>query len=79
MHEGRFILGHKETASDGPLETRLAGSHPLPRRDRLTARQVAQHRTGLTSRAMSANDIAACFVGTFLGLVAAALLIAVLG
>jgi hypothetical protein len=28
---------------------------------------------------MSANDIAACFIGTFLGLVAAALLIAVLG
>ena len=40
--EGRFNPRDKETAADGPLETRLTGSHPLSRRYRLTARQVAQ-------------------------------------
>jgi putative Ca2+/H+ antiporter (TMEM165/GDT1 family) len=36
-------------------------------------------KTDSASLAMSASDVVACFIGTFLGLVAAALLIAVLG
>ena len=47
------------------------------------ARQVAKGMLplgrGLASRAMSTSDRLACLVGAFFGLVAAALLIAVLG
>jgi hypothetical protein len=80
--EGRLKPGDKKTAADGPPETRLTGN-PLPTLP-LTARQVAQKKilplgADLASRAMSAHDVAACFIDTFLGLVAAALLIAVLG
>jgi hypothetical protein len=40
---------------------------------------VSEKKRDLGSPAMSASHVAACFIGTFLGLVAAALLIAVLG
>jgi hypothetical protein len=77
--EGRFKPGDKKTAADGPPETRLTGSHPpfptLPAHGP-SGRAASD---GFGKAAMSANDVAACFIGTFLGLVAAALLIAVLG
>jgi hypothetical protein len=88
--EGRFTLGHKESAADGPLETGTRDKpFPTKKFSPLTARQFAQDisgrfrvsekKTDLASPAMSASEVAACFIGTFLGLVAAALLIAVLG
>ena len=71
-----------------PFETKLTVHAPLPKGQPLTARHVAQDirrptgvrkRAGLASRAMSTRDLLACFIGAFFGLVAAALLIAVLG
>jgi hypothetical protein len=50
MHEGRFILGHKEIASDGRLSWRAEVDSFPPKFSPLTARQVAQDIAGGSAR-----------------------------
>ena len=80
---GCFTLGHKETAADGPLQwardkpyQKILTAHGPSVRARHPREDRCQKEDGF---GMSGSDVAACFIDTFLGLVAAALLIAVLG
>jgi hypothetical protein len=57
----------------------MASSRPVSSRKTSAGGPGVRKKTDLASPAMSPSDVAACFIGTFLGLVAAAVLIAVLG
>ena len=74
--EVRLTGRSKESEQRGNLLTKhgSSGSHKGPGGTRMSrAGRIMRHPT------MSGGDIVACFIGAFLGLVAAALLVAFLG
>ena len=86
MLAGFLERHHKEDALDGPLKrieqrANLSSSHAERQVSQTLWRDAGCHEKLriVEHPTVSASDIAACFIGAFVGLVAAALLISFLG
>jgi hypothetical protein len=75
----RLVIANNQIAAGGPFRDGAFGLPPLPEIAAAHGPSGRTYRTGFGKSGMSANEMTACFIGTFLGLVAAALLITILG